>query len=66
MRKYLKDGERCFTDGAFLIWHVDGVNGYGYWTVDGFEYDTYNSDGELINYDDDKHVYYSGDDDEEM
>lgn len=44
---YLKQGDRVFTTGAYLIW--DGKK----WILGGLEDDTY-YDGELVENDDDK------------
>ena len=44
---YLKDGDRAYTTGSYLIWN-DKDKGFSF---DGMEDDTY-FDGELINFDD--------------
>lgn len=46
MKIELKDGDRCYSTGCYLIYHKDG----NYFSFDGWEDDTY-FDGEFIEFD---------------
>ena len=48
----LKEGDRCYSTGCFLIYHEKGK----FFIFDGYEDDTF-FDGELINWDDQDRPY---------
>ena len=49
-KKYLlKDGDRCYSTGCYLIYHKEG----NYFSFDGWEDDTF-FDGESIEFDEDR------------
>ena len=51
-RQYLKEGDRCYSTGCYLIYHGDG----NYFSFNGWEEDTY-FDGEPINFDKNEKPY---------
>ena len=61
MKRIIKDGDLVFATGVFLVKDstVDGG-----WVVDSFEDDTY-FDGELINWDEEERVYFTGGEEED-